>query len=692
MSNGNFSAACRVGIDVGGTFTDFVLANGRTGELVRYKEPSVPEDPSRSVERGLPALMERAGVKPSEVDLIVHGTTLALNTIIQRRGAKLGLVVSKGNRGVLEIGRAQLANAFSFALQKEEPLVPRRLVLATEARLLRDGTVHARPAEGELQQIAKTFRAAKVDAVTVMLLHSYANPEFEQGVADEVRALLPGVPVTASARIWPERREYERCLVSLINAYIQPLMEDYLASLQERVGGLGITAPIYITANNGGSLSLQTARSRPIDTILSGPASGVVAAAITARRTGFRHFITVDMGGTSADMSVIQDGEPENTTRTQVGDFPVIVPVVNVSAIGAGGGSIVWVDAHGVLKVGPQSAGASPGPVCYGRGGTEPTVTDCYLLAGLIDGDHFLGGRMKLDRVAAGRALGGIADKLGIAGPDSAVKAAEATLRVTTAVMATEMAKTVAQRGEDIRDYALVPFGGAGPTQANLIADDCGISFVIVPAAPSTFCALGGLLSDVKRDYVRSRHLDIGEGSAAGDLRAGFEALEAEAEEWVASEGGILGERRFERSLDMRYGEQAYDLPVAIEEELRRSFDPARLGELFHQTHERSYNFRDLDARIEITTLRLRVVGKVPDIGLPKALNGAAVPARSSRPIYWDGAYRDAAVYLRGDLGHGSTVEGPAIVEQEDTTVVILAGWRGAVDEIGNLILRKASP
>ena len=683
---------CRIGIDVGGTFTDFVLANGETGALVRYKEPSVPDDPSMSVARGLPALMERAGVAPSDVSLIVHGTTLALNAIIQRRGAKLGLVVSRGNRSILEIARNQLANAFSFDLQKEEPLVPRKLVMESSARLLVDGTVHADFDDAEVEAIAATYRKAKVDAVTVLLLHAYANPAFEKRLADALAAKLPGIPVTASSSIWPEQREYERCLVALLNSYVQPIMDSYLERLQERVGGLGIDAPIYITANNGGTLSLATARARPIDTILSGPASGVVAASVTARPTGRREYVTIDMGGTSADMSVIQGGEPENTTRTHVGDLPIIVPVVNVSAIGAGGGSIVWVDAHGVLKVGPKSAGAAPGPVCYGRGGTRPTVTDCYLVAGLIDEAHFLGGRMQLDRPAAVAALEAIADKLGIAGDDRARKAAESTLRVTSALMATEMTKTIAQRGEDIRDYALVPFGGAGPTQANFIADDCNIGMVIVPPAPSTFCALGAILSDVKRDYVLTKFVNFTAPGAADEIRTVFQDLEAQASDWIASEGSIMSGSRFEHVLDMRYGGQAYELPITLTPELRETMDLDALAELYHQAHERTYNFRDLDTHVELTTIRLRVVGEVPPITIPTAGEAGTATSRGSRPLYWDGAAQDAAIYLRSELGTGAALAGPAIVEQEDTTIIILAGWKGGIDGAGNLIIERASP
>ncbi|HEY7576546.1 MAG TPA: hydantoinase/oxoprolinase family protein, partial [Acetobacteraceae bacterium] len=407
----NAARGCRIGIDVGGTFTDFVLADSAS-RLVRFKEPSVPDDPSLSVARGLPRLIERAGIRPADVGLVVHGTTLALNAIIQRRGARMGLVVSRGNRGVLEIARAQLPSAFSFLAVKEPPLVSRDLVLEVSARLDVHGEVVAEATADELDEIAAKYRAAGIDAVTVMLLHAYANPTFEQNLADRLGRLLPRVAISTSAAVWPERREYERCLMALMNAYIQPLMSGYLDRLSGRIRELGVAAPIYITSNNGGTLSIDTARQRPIETILSGPASGVVAASAVAQATPFADLITLDMGGTSADMSVIQQREPAQSMRTEVGGLPLIVPVVAVSAVGAGGGSIVWVDPQGALKVGPMSAGADPGPACYGAGGTDATLTDCYLLAGYIDPAHFLGGRLRLDIAAAHAALDRVAAAL----------------------------------------------------------------------------------------------------------------------------------------------------------------------------------------------------------------------------------------------------------------------------------------
>ena len=681
----------RIGIDVGGTFTDFVLADRTTGRLVRYKEPSVPSDPSLSVERGLPPLIERAGVAPWEIELVVHGTTLALNAIIQRRGAKLGLVVSRGNRGVLEIGRAQLPSAFSFLLQKEPPLVPRSLVLEVSARLDHSGKIVAQAIDAELDTIASKFAAAKVDAVTVMLLHSYARPEFEADLADALRRRLPGIAVTPSAAIWPERREYERCLVALLNSYVEPMMTDYLAKLSDRIQRLGITAPVYITSNNGGTLSIDTARQRSIDTILSGPASGVVAASAVAAETPFRNLITVDMGGTSADMSVVQELEPAQTTRTTVGHLPIIVPVVSVTAIGAGGGSIVWVDPQGVLKVGPHSAGASPGPVCYGAGGTDATVTDCYVVAGYIDPAHFLGGRLMLDPRAARRVLERVADALGVHGDDRAERVALSALRITTAVMASEIARDLAQRGEDARDYALIAFGGAGPTQALDLAEETGISHVVIPAAPSTFCALGAILADVKRDFVASRFLRLADGQTAlDDLAQQYNRLETIASGWIASEGNILGAIRFEATADMRYAGQAFDLPVRLQEAERRQPDAASLTDLFHQAHEKIYSFRDPDSSVEITTERLRVVGTMPPIILPVLAGGAQPATPAERRIHLATGWQIASVWQRDQLTAGQTISGPAIIEQEDTTTLILPGWSATVDRIGNIISQRA--
>jgi len=469
------------------------------------------------------------------------------------------------------------------------------------------------------------------------------------------------------------------------------MMTDYFEKLSARIRALGIEAPVYITSNNGGTLSIGTARQRPIDTILSGPASGVVAATAVAAQTVFKNLITVDMGGTSADMSVIQQLEPAQTTRTHVGGLPIIVPVVAVTAIGAGGGSIVWVDGQGLLKVGPHSAGASPGPACYGYGGTEATVTDCYLVAGYIHADHFLGGRLRLDRAAATAALERVADRLAIVGADRAARVAQSALSITTAVMSSEIARDLAQKGEDARDYALIAFGGAGPTQAAHLADDVGIFSIIVPAAPSTFCALGAILADVKRDFVASRFIRLADGAAAmAEFSECYDRLEATASEWIAAEGSLLGDTRFEVMADMRYAGQAFDLQVRLSPSDRRHPELQALEEKFHQAHEKIYSFRDPDSRVEVTTERLRVIGTIPPIDLPRlADDGPAAAVIDHRDIYLDGAYRQAKVFQRDRLRRGDIVHGPGIVEQEDTTTVVPPGWSARVDHIGNIVITR---
>ena len=692
MASDGRPARCRIGIDVGGTFTDFVLTNPLTGEIVRYKEPSVPSDPSLSVGRGLPVLIERAGVRPEDVELLVHGTTLLVNAIIQRRGARVGLVVSRGHRGVLEIGRMSLDNSFDFTLRKEEPLVPRNLVFETAARVRADGSVAGRPSEADLDRLASDLRAAGVEAVTVLLLNSYAFPEMERELAQALRLLLPGVPVTESAAVWPEQREFERGLVAIMNAYVQPLMSAYLHRLESRVAEAGVKAPIYITASNGGTLSIDTARERPVDTVLSGPASGLVAATRVARSLGRAGIITVDLGGTSCDLALNQGEEPEYATSTRVGDYPLVVPVVNVRAIGAGGGSVLWVDPQGVLKVGPESAGADPGPVCYGRGGARPTVTDGYLLAGFIDPEHFLGGRMRLDGQAAREAMEALADRIGYEGGDRAVRAADAALRVASAMMANELSKGLARRGAAPGEFALMAFGGAGPTHANLLAEEAGLDTVVVPPGPATFCALGAILADVKRDYVRSRRLRFADGPpVAVELASIFRALEAGASSWIRSEGDILGEVVFDASLDMRYAGQAFDLQVAIPEPLRKEPDLAALTELFHREHERIYGFRDPESTVEVSTERVRVTGRIPALELPPVPErGPAEPA-GERRVYVGGRYLEAPVYLRRALGRGATLAGPAIIEQEDCTVWVLPGWDATVHRNGSILIRRSN-
>jgi N-methylhydantoinase A len=671
---------------VGGTFTDFVLSDASSDRLVYYKEPSTPDDPSRAVVQGLANIVEKAGLTPADVELILHGTTIGLNTIIQRAGARIGLVVTTGFRDILEIARSRMPSSFDFHASKEDPLVPRDRIFEVDARFDPQGNPMRLPDAKFLATLGEQIAAGNFDAVALVTINGYANPEAEGRLAEALEKSLPGTAVISAAQIWPEIREYERTLVACLNAYIQPLMQNYFARLENGLRVIGTGAQIFVTASNGGSMSLDSAAARPVETILSGPAAGVMAATRLAAAAGVERIITFDMGGTSSDIAVSSGGEPEFATRTEIGGLPLVLPVVAVSAIGAGGGSIIWVDDHGVLKVGPRSAGADPGPVSYGRGGNQPALTDAYLTTGLVDPGRFLGGRMILDRGAAEAALALIAERIGL---KEAVRAAAGALDVATAGMATELFKTLAQQGLDPADFALMPFGGAGPTHANLLAEEAGIGSIVIPPAAGTFCALGAVSADLRRDFVRSLGMEINAENARR-LATTLTALADEGRAWLAAEGDLADSVVISRAADMRYAGQAYELRVSLDH-LPEAPTSEAVAEAFHCEHERVYGFRDPAAPTQVTTARLAVIGRTPPVRLPRvaASDEAPVP-RSHRPVFLAGAWRDAAIHDRHALRAGQSFAGPAIVEQEDTTVVVLPGWTAALDDSGNLHLARS--
>ena len=684
---------CRVGIDVGGTFTDFVLAHPGRGELYTFKEPSTPDDPSLAVERGARELLAQSGVDAAEIALVVHGTTLGLNTILQHQGAEAALVVSRGNRDVLELARCRMPSPYNFSLPRDEPLLPRDRVFEIDARNDARGRVLSRPGPEELDRVVAAIEEAGVNAVAIALLNAYLDPALELEVAAGIAARLPGAHITPSTRIWPEIREYERAMLAVMNAYVHPMLDAYYERLEGRFRSMGFDAALYITASNGGTLTVASARERPVDTLLSGPASGVVAACRLVASSSAKGMVSIDMGGTSCDMAVAEGETPRLTTRAHVGEFPIISPVVDISAIGAGGGSVVWVDSQGVLKVGPRSAGADPGPVSYGRGGTEPTVTDCYLVTGLVDQDAFLGGRMRLDAKAAAAALLALGRRIGFEGKDAAQRTAEAALRVATAMMSTELYKELAQRGVDPRGLRLVAFGGAGPTQAALLAEEARLDGVVVPLRPGTFCAQGAIQSDVRRDYVRSLRRSLADsGTTVAAAEAGLAQMEAQALAWIASEGADLAVPMIARSADMRYAGQAYDLRVDLPAD-PSAREASVLCELFHAEHARVYGFPDRDSEVEIMTLRVSVSRAMPPIASPPIEKASGPPRpRGERNVYVRGEYHSAAVYARADLHSGHVIAGAAIIEQEDTTVWLPPDWRAAVDASGTLALDRADP
>jgi N-methylhydantoinase A len=697
--NPDSATGVRVGIDVGGTFTDFVLYDAGRKRLAYHKQASTPADPALAVRDGLVALIGKQGLAPADVGVLLHGTTIGLNAIIQRRGARVALVASEGFRDVLEIGRARMPSSFDFHASREEPFLPRERVLEIGARFNRDGASTRWPAADEIARVAEGLGRLECDAAVLMLINGFLQPEREAELAAALQAALPaqarGMAVLSAAQTWPEIREYERTVVATLNAYIQPLMRRYFERLAQLMGELGVAAPILVTASNGGSLSLPGALARPIDTVLSGPASGVVAAARLADESATPRIVTFDMGGTSSDIAVSQHGQAEMVTRTEIGGLPLVLPVVGVSAIGAGGGSRIRVDEHGVLKVGPESAGADPGPACYGRGGADATVTDCYLATGVLDADAFVGGAMKLYPERAIEALATVAGALGDHGADAGIRAASGALAIATAQMASELRKSLAQRGLDPAEFALVPFGGAGPTHANWLAEEAGLTHVLVPQKPGTFCALGAATSDLRRDFVRSLRVAIDDRSAA-EVGAIWRALAAQARAWLDEQGmpaGADGDGAAElrHALDMRYAGQAYELSVALPQTLPSPLDARALTEAFHREHERLYGFRDEDAPVEVSTIRLAIVGRLAKAHSAERPAGGGNPApRAQRRVFLRGGWHQAGVYARAALDAGDLLQGPAIIEQEDTTVLVLPGWQARTDRHGNLHLTPA--
>jgi N-methylhydantoinase A len=675
----------RVGVDVGGTFTDLILMDEASGEMVGAKTPSQPAAPQRAILDGLRELLAREGVDPAEVASFVNGTTLGLNTIIQRSGAPTGLLVTAGFRDVLELRRVRLPGAPSFYVERPRPLVARRFVREVHERILANGRVY-RPLDVDgAVAAAGELRAAGLRSVAICFLHAYRNPRHEQEAAAAIRSAFPDLYVCASSEVWPQQREYERALVTTMNAYVGPRLQDYYAGLERGLAELGLGGPTLSTKSNGGVMTTRQAARTPVETLLSGPAAGVVAAAHLGRLSGRRKLIAFDMGGTSADIAVV-DGDVAYSTESQIGDFPLIIPAVDVTSIGAGGGSIAWTDQAGVLKVGPASAGADPGPACYGRGGTDPTVTDAYVQCGLIDPGQFLGGELTLSGELAERALAELGRPLSL----DASEVASGVLRVATANMYAQFLPLMAQHGVDHREFAILAYGGAGPTHAFLLAREVGIRTVVVPPGPGTLCALGCLLADLRVDFVRTVYAELTEERVA-ELAGELVALERQAGEWLADEQVPPADRTLVRSADVRYKGQSFE--VAVQLERGGAIGLAELPALFHARHRAVYGFSDEGSAVEVINLRVQGVGRVhkPERLAPRTAQRADRSAPEHRPVTTrrvtvHGQTMEATVYQRASLPVATSLEGPTIITQYDTTTFVPPGYRVTVDPLLNLV------
>ncbi|KAA0971982.1 hydantoinase/oxoprolinase family protein [Aureimonas fodinaquatilis] len=674
----------RLGIDIGGTFTDLAVVEEATGKTLTFKTPSVPSDPARAVFNGIVQLRDEYGIAPEQIRYFVHGTTLGLNTLLQRSGATTGLLVTRGFRDVLEIGRLRLPDPTNYYVERIKPLVARRHVREIDERLRVDGSVLEPINLDAATQAARDLMAQGVTSIAILLMHSYRNPEHEKLLADHLRRELPELYVCASHEVWPQQREYERGLLTTINAFIGHRMRTYFERLEDDMSKVGMRATVLTTKSNGGVMAAASAATSPVETLLSGPASGAMGALMTGTTSGNRKLIGFDMGGTSVDIAII-DGDMLYSTESRLGDFPLIMPAVDISSIGAGGGSIAWLDAAGILKVGPQSAGAMPGPASYGHGGDKPTVTDAYVKIGLYSPERRLGGGLRLDKARAEAALETLAKPLGM----STAAVAQSILDVTTANMYAQFMPLMARKGLDPRDFRLLAYGGAGPQHAFLLAQEVGVEAVMVPASPGTLCAQGSLAADFRQDFIRTMP---GGHPDADALISGFAEITQEAQQWMDTQPVDIVERHIRLSADMRYHGQSFDLTIPVEGD---QFEAARLPALinaFHTAYERIYGFSDQNGAIEITNVRVAVLGttaKTPQIMLTeKVAPGTLATPREYLSITDNGVEVHAGFYERALLHSGHQIEGPAVIEAPDTTIYMPGGFTAEIDDHGNLIGR----
>jgi N-methylhydantoinase A len=665
----------RIGIDIGGTFTDFVTFDEETGDFETYKTLSTPRDPSQAVLDGLERVRISNLQSPISKPNIVHGSTVATNALLERKGARTALITTQGFRDILAIGRQTRTDIYDFFADRPEPLVPADRRLEVTERVDHKGNVLIPLDPAELPEIVEQLKALDVESVAVSLLFSFLHPEHEQVIAAQLREA--GFFVSPSSEILPEFREYERTSTTVINGYVSPIMDRYLGRLEAELDA----EDFRIMQSNGGSIHADQARRQAVRSILSGPAGGVVGAQHVAAEAGFERVISFDMGGTSTDVSLC-DGQIHVTAEGEIGGLPIRIPVIDIHTVGSGGGSIAYVDAGGALRVGPQSAGADPGPVCYGMGGAEPTVTDANLVLGRLASDYFLGGRMALATDEAYRALADLAEKAGLApqkGLNVAQTAALGVVHVVNAHMERALRVISVERGHDPGDFTLVSFGGAGGLHACDLARALGIPRVLVPPGASTLSAFGMLTADVIKDYVQTVMLP-GDTPHA-ELQRRFAPLAERGHREILAEGIEAGQITLHREMDMRYVGQSYELTIPLS---------PNINEAFHAAHFRTYGHSAPSAPVEIVNLRLRAVGGVPRPALPHAPLGSADPSDAyldHRPVVLADGIADVPFYRGERLRPGHGIEGPAVIVQKDTTVFLSEGDVARVDGGFNLVV-----
>ncbi len=676
-----------IGVDVGGTFTDFSVSLPGENREVLHKVPSTPAEPDRAIVAGLREILERHGIAPGTVVRLAHGTTVGTNALIQRKVGKVAVVTTEGFRDLLEIRRQTRPKVYDIHLDHPAPLVPRELRLEVRERMRADGKVHAPLHEAGVETAAHKLAREGVDCVAVCFLHAHAHPKHEQRAARILRRVLgKKVAVITSSSVYPEFREYERFSTTVLNGALLTVIDAYLARFARAVDALGVRAAPHISQSAGGLMSIGMARSYPIRSALSGPAAGALGAAYRARTAGFADVITLDVGGTSADVGLLTRGEPDLVHSRMLAGFPLRLPALDVNSVGAGGGSIAWIDRDGLLKVGPQSAGAVPGPACYDVGGTEATVTDANVLLGRLNSEALLDGRMKIRADLASAAVDRLAKRIRL----DRLETAFGIVRLVAATMVKAIRTISIERGHDPARVALFAFGGAGPLHAAEVARELGITRVIIPPNPGILCAQGLLNSDLVADFVQTGLAPFAAASLARINQVGA-GLTAQAAEWFEREQVAAADRRAVWSIDLRYAGQNFELSIPCAAPPLAAANLDEIAGRFHVAHEQAYGFKQVGEAIEFVSLRVKLVGVLEKPALAKlAPRAPGTPFHVRRVAFAKDAWHDAPVYRRVDLAPGQQVQGPAIIEQMDCTTPLFPRDRMRVDDWGNLVIDLA--
>ncbi|MFQ6065113.1 MAG: hydantoinase/oxoprolinase family protein [Candidatus Bathyarchaeia archaeon] len=693
--------AYRVSVDVGGTFTDLVALDEETGELVNIKVPSTPEKPADGVMQAFQTLLK--DVQPRRVSVITHATTIAVNALLGQLGLKIPKVASistKGFRDVLEIGRQRRHELYNLFVQKPQTLIPRQLRYGVSERVSANGEVLEPLNKNEVYALAEELKQKDVKAVAITLLFSYANPIHEQEIAKILSEVVPEVLVSTSSTVAPEHREYERTSTTVVNACLKPLVSTYLSNLAEETRKLGITAPLCVMRSDGGLSTKEIVVEKPVSMVESGPAAGVIASSSYGERLGIKNVLSFDMGGTTAKAGTIQGGKPEVVMEYEVAGrihsgrivkgsgYPVRFPFIDLAECSAGGGTIAWIDSGGVLRVGPVSAGADPGPACYAKGGEKPTVTDANLLLGRLNPKYVLGGKMPLFADFSRKAMKEeICEKIGF----ELTEAAAGIIRIVNSQMAKILRIVSVERGYDPRGFTLTSFGGAGPMHACALAEELHISKIVVPPNPGLFSAYGLLAADFTCNFVQAIMKTV-EEIKCSNLERTFSMLRRQGAKTLASQGVKHSEMRFARQLDMRYLGQSYELTVPVSSPLtERSLQ--RALESYHQRHEDIYGYARNEASVEIVNARLNAIGLVKKPKIRKHRLYGKKPIKEAlstkRSVFFEkyDAFEETPIYRREKLKPGNSFYGPAVIEQYDATTVVYPEWEANVDEFGNIVL-----